>query len=149
MDCCEQDIGTWRSVMGCCEQDIGTWRSVMDCCEQDIGTWRSVMGCCVQDTAIFVCHEWRGMCCKYWVTGNFSRSALLRPFVCPLPYIVPADLMIFVTVTPWRHEKYVSGQLQVSSNLLPLRDRLTQTLSEHIAWETSAMTPLGFESPIV
>jgi hypothetical protein len=46
MDCCEQDIGTWRSVMGCCEEDFGTWRLVMDCCEKDKGTWRSVMGCC-------------------------------------------------------------------------------------------------------
>jgi hypothetical protein len=31
-------------VMGCCEQDIGTCRSVIGCCEQDIGTWRLVMG---------------------------------------------------------------------------------------------------------
>jgi hypothetical protein len=49
MGCCEQDIGSWRSVFGCSEQDIGTLRSVMGRCEQDIRTWRSVMGCSEQN----------------------------------------------------------------------------------------------------
>jgi hypothetical protein len=28
MASCEQDIGTWRSLMGCCVKDIGTWQSL-------------------------------------------------------------------------------------------------------------------------
>ena len=34
---------------------------MMGCCEQDIGTWRSVMRWCEQDTAIIVCHKWEGI----------------------------------------------------------------------------------------
>jgi hypothetical protein len=41
------------------------------------------------------------------------------------------------------------GQLHVSSNLLPLRDPLTQGLSGHIAGESSVVTLPGFERPIL
>jgi hypothetical protein len=147
--CCEQDIGTWRSVKGCCEQNIGTWRSVNVCCKPDIGTWHSVIGCCKQDIGPVLRNKRQGMCWKYRTTVNLSRRAVFCEFVCYLPHIIPVAVKISAPVSPWKHEKDVSGQLQASSTLLPLRDSLTQGLSGHIAGETSVMTLPWLEGPIV
>lgn len=86
-------------------------------------------------------------CVSYWTTVNFSRKAMLCQFVCYLPHFIPVEVKIFVTLTPWRPQKDVSGQLHVSST--SAKRSLYASLSGHIAGETSAFTLPVFEHPII